>query len=312
MFLVGISNVLAVEAWNSYVTNFSRSLRLYVQPNISVVMTNETGKTLNPIFNRYQPATMFTNIAANAWPGYNRSFEKYSFQIPLATTLMFLTNSTYQYANAQFVPAIGTFEQVSPAFYIPHWWLNVKARLMFAVVDTSVNPTRIVDYVSLADQTLVSLTDTLMQGGQCGGSYTPDGAYGSLWCTNHYPTVADEKLPTFGVLNQIQVSQGIQPAYGQAVWNSAMNSFPAGMDKPAAIDSFRNQFGLSQLYSHPLGTVFYPSNTFAAPFQPVRNIFFVTSWQANDPLVHYTVGDLTSLHQDQPRARQPSCPSTPG
>jgi hypothetical protein len=209
---------------------------------------------------------------------------------------LFLTNSTYQYASTQFVPATGVFEPVSPAFYVPHWWINVKARLMFAVVDTSANPTRIVDYVNLADQTLVNLTDTLMQGGQCGGgSYTPDGAYGSLWCTNHYPAVADPNLPTFGVLNQIQIGLGQQPAYGQAVWNSAMNSFPAGMDKTAAIDSFRNQFGLGQLFSHPNGTVFYPSNTFASPFQPVRNIYLITSWQANDPLVHYTVGDLTSL-----------------
>ena len=54
MFLVGISNVFGVEAWNSYVTNFSRALRLYVWPDISVVMTNETGKVLNPTSQRYQ------------------------------------------------------------------------------------------------------------------------------------------------------------------------------------------------------------------------------------------------------------------
>jgi hypothetical protein len=74
-----------------------------------------------------------------------------------------------------------------------------------------------------------------------------------------------------------------------------MNDFPPGMDKPAAIDSFRNQFGLSPMFAHPIGMVFYPSNVFNAPFQPVRKIYLLTSWQANDPLVHYTVGDLTSL-----------------
>jgi hypothetical protein len=31
---------------------------------------------------------------------------------------------------------------------------------------------------------------------------------------------------------------------------------------------------------------------FAAPYSPFRNIHLVTLWQANDPLVHYTVGDL--------------------
>ena len=74
-----------------------------------------------------------------------------------------------------------------------------------------------------------------------------------------------------------------------------MNDFPPGMDKTAAIDSFRNQFFFGPLFSHPPGTVFYPSNTFIAPFQPVRNIYLLSSWQANDPLVHYTVGDLTSM-----------------
>ncbi len=295
MFLVGISNVFGVEAWNSYATNFARPLRLYVWPDISVVMTNEDGKVLNPYSQRYLPGLTLADIGASAWAGYNRSFEMYSFQIPCYTNLPFLTNSTYQYATAQFVPPTGTFEQVSPAFYVPHWWLTVKARLRFAMVDMSVNPVRIVDYVNLADQNLVSLTDILMQGGQCGYPYFPDGRYGSFWCTSHYPTIADETLPTYGVLNQIAVGLGEQPAYGQAVWSSAMNSFPAGMDKTTAIDSFRLQFGLSPLFSHPPGTVFYPSNTFNVPFQPVRRIYLLTSWQANDPLVHYTVADLTSL-----------------
>ena len=294
MFLVGISNVFGVEAWNSYMTNFPRPLRLYLWPDISIVMTNEVGKLLNPT-KRYLPPVAWTDIGADAWPGYNRSMETYSFQIPLYTNLLFLTNSTYQYASAQFVPPTGTFEQVSPAFYIPHWGLNVKARLRFAVVDTSVSPTRIVDYVNLADQNLVSLTDVLTWGGQSSNVYFPDGAFGSLWCTNHYPAIADENLPTYGVLNQILIGLGIQPVYGQTVWNSAMNDFAPGVDRLAAIDSFRHQFGLGPLYSHPPGTVFYTSNTFNAPFQPVRNIYLLTSWQANDPLVHYTVGDLTSL-----------------
>jgi hypothetical protein len=37
------------------------------------------------------------------------------------------------------------------------------------------------------------------------------------------------------------------------------------------------------------------TNTFNAPYQPVRNVYVITAWQANDPLVHYTVGDLVDL-----------------
>ena len=121
-------------------------------------------------------------------------------------------------------------------------------------------------------------------------------------------TAADPNLPTYGVLNQIQVGLGQQPAYGQAVWNSAMNAFPAGMDKTAAIDSFRNQFGLGQLFSHPVGTVFYPSNTFAAPFQPVRNIYLrdLLAGQRSAGALHRRRPHFPD--EDEPRARQPPYP----
>jgi hypothetical protein len=58
------------------------------------------------------------------------------------------------------------------------------------------------------------------------------------------------------------------------------------MGKDAAINFFKGQF-----------TPGYASwsNTFNAPYQPFRNVYLVTSWQANDPLVHYTVGDLVDL-----------------
>jgi hypothetical protein len=65
---------------------------------------------------------------------------------------------------------------------------------------------------------------------------------------------------------------------------------PPGQDREAAIDFFRTQFGLSAL-NNP-GSTFFRSNTFYAPFIPVRNIYLFTSFEANDPLVHYTIGDL--------------------
>jgi hypothetical protein len=57
-----------------------------------------------------------------------------------------------------------------------------------------------------------------------------------------------------------------------------------------AIAFFHGQFAPSYLRS---------SNTFNAPYQPFRNIYLVTSWQANDPLVHYMLSDLTgSVYTD--------------
>ncbi len=135
MFVVAISNVFGVEAWNSYGTNFPRNLRMTVLPDVSVIVTNETGTVL--LNRRYQPPVTVTNIAAGTWPAYDPGQEMYSFRIPVLTNLLFLTNSTYSKSADQFVPLTGKFEPISPAFYVPHWWLNLRTRLRFALIDTS-------------------------------------------------------------------------------------------------------------------------------------------------------------------------------
>src|SRR5262249_28094477 len=74
-------------------------------------------------------------------------------------------------------------------------------------------------------------------------------------------------------------------------------------------DFFRAQFGLGSLYNP--GTTFAKSNAFYAPFVPVRTIYLSTSWQANDPLVHYTVGDLRDLNRTNNVAFVPPNPLLP-
>ena len=74
MYVVGISNVFGVEAWNSYAANFSRAVQMVVWPDISVLLTNrDTGNLLNkaPLLSRWRlyPNPVTTNIAANMWPG---------------------------------------------------------------------------------------------------------------------------------------------------------------------------------------------------------------------------------------------------
>jgi hypothetical protein len=70
----------------------------------------------------------------------------------------------------------------------------------------------------------------------------------------------------------------------------------SGLDAESAVDGFRyNLAGLSAIYPKDQGKVFYRSNVFYAPYDPYRPIYIHTSWQANDPLVHYTVGDLLDL-----------------
>jgi hypothetical protein len=288
MYVVGVSNVLGIEAWNSYAANFSRDIQLVVWPDISVLISNrDTGKWLNapPLLSRWRtyPFGVMTNIAANMWAGYSEWLPapSLSFQIPFFTNLVFLTNMTYGKLVDGFVPLTGLFERTvgSTNFYLPPYWeLTLKPRLRFALVDTGTQ--RIVDYVNLADLNVFNITNALMTGGQCGDPYTPDGSAGSMWCTERMYGAAPTAMstPTFGIINQIEASMGRITVD----WNNA-SPVP---DKTTAINFFKGQF----IPGYPSA-----SNSFNAPYQPFRNMYLLTSWQANDPLVHYMLSDLMDL-----------------
>ena len=92
MFVAGISNVLGVEAWNSYAAAYPRPLQLTVLPDITVMVTNlETGNLLR--YSRFQ-LQVSTNILAPTWAGYDPVHPQYSFQVPLLVNLVFLSNMT--------------------------------------------------------------------------------------------------------------------------------------------------------------------------------------------------------------------------
>jgi hypothetical protein len=295
MFIVGVSNQFGVEAWNSYAANYPRQLQVYAYPDFSLTITNvETGQWLNrpPLQSIYRQTPPPTIMPINAWKGYSASdLYNLSFQVPLSNNIIFLTNSTYRSPDAsvnpdQFVPLTGTFELTTGTnLHVPHWSITARSRLRFAVVDTG----RIVDYANLAAQTSLDLTDALMhdtanQYSACGPGttiWTPSYTQGSMWCTNQPDGKTGDQFPTFGILNQIDVSLGHG---GSGLWMGAMLDAPPGMSRDAAITYFRGQFIPG-----------YASNakTFDAPFQPYRNIYLFIIWQANDPLVHYTIGDLT-------------------
>jgi hypothetical protein len=299
MYVIGISNALGVEAWNSYAANFPRALQMVVWPDISVLLNNpDTGLLLNqpPLtMARWQPPLVTTNIPANMWPGYvnTETPPSFDFKIPLVTNIVFVPNMAYSRLGPpadSLVPLSGTFERPGGTnFYLPpHWLLTLKPRLRFALVDTSINPNRIVDYVNLADYNVLDVTNALMTGGHCGGSYTPDGSSGSMWCTARVygggPTAYSD--PTFGIANQIAASAG---TIASPDWNNAVLDARPGVAKADAISFFASQFlPVTANYA-------YRSNTFNAPYQPFRDVYVITAWQANDPLVHYTVGDLVGL-----------------
>jgi hypothetical protein len=80
------------------------------------------------------------------------------------------------------------------------------------------------------------------------------------------------------------------PDLGDSFWANNMLSPPIGPTRQWAIDDFRTFLGLQPIWNP------YLQNTqlvMQVPFTPTSKTFQVLTWQANDPLVHYTLGDLS-------------------
>jgi len=284
VYLLTITNEVGLQAWNSYSTTYKRRLQMQVWPDVSVLVSNRTsGRLLNPAPQRY-PANP-TNYYVNGWLGYNPPYvAQQSFVTPLGSPadyhVFMPTNSVYSFVSDQFtVNGVPDRTPGRTNYTVPRFKVTVKARLRFALVDTTVN--QLVDYVNLAANKEVDLTEALQinpdESSGCSASYSPVYSEGAMWCTN----AASPNPMTFGVRLQIDASKG---SAANVNWNNSLPDPVYGTDRAKAIARFKAQFFYDPNYPKV--------NTFGAPFQPFRDIHVVTLWQANDPLVHYTVGDL--------------------
>jgi hypothetical protein len=316
MFIIGISNMFAFEAWNSYRSNYTRDVDVFVANDLDIrfSFTNDTrfdprgGTTLVPL-----SIAAFTNVNANLWRGYGNSLRTpntNSFLVPFSTNFTFLPNSVYRMqANPPFFTQntnVGNnvflgFEQ-GGQFPVPQFSFSVSNRIRLIMVDRASQ--RIVDYVQLNDLNGErDLTGELARSDYAvvDGNNSNVGAEGIFWNTNRAGGVSIG-TPPLGVVNQIQASLGIIDV---ANWNN-YGVGQADGNKNKEIDGFRVFMGLRPVY--------YPgtpnTNTvMQAPFTPTRRTSQYVSWQANDPLVHYMAGDMRNLaERDSIRRESPSGP----
>jgi hypothetical protein len=299
MYVVGITNTFAVEAWNSYVTNYSQDLQLVTSVSMTATLTNELGGTANILVNNRISRGTNYNIGANTWKGWAGGPTANSMILPFgqANTFMFLNNSTYIPRPPWFVPQTHEFERGSGAgnFYVPRWWLNLNTRLLFILVDTRAN--RIIDYVNIDNwERTIDINAKLMESSALGGGSVADYKNpANQWLTNRLGNSPSITAPTYGIINQIQVGLN-----GTSDWQSYSQDPYSGLDAESAVDFFRyNLMNAGPIFPKDTGKTFYKSNVFYAPFNPYRPIYVHTTWQANDPLVHYTTGDLVDLSVDE-------------
>jgi hypothetical protein len=304
MYVLSVTNAYGLEAWNSYQSNYTRSLQCIAVATMMAVVTNTviTNNMVDPPLQPFQWnfTAVYGPTNVSPWTGYYPLRPATSFRIPFAGAFAFFTNHTCFDTNSLFFPEATPFVRHigSSYFPVPHWWFNLRTRVRFILVDTGTTPNRIVDYVNLDTQEPpLDLTYTLMQdtpGHPIVGTndnWVPAGQNASYWITNRYPVLSDVTHPTQGIMNQWDTCMGqITPntsGTSAGTWNDITGRPISADNTGQAIHSFQIQF-------QP-GNEAFKSNIFYAPFAPTREVYYLTSWQANDPLVHYMIDDLVTL-----------------
>ncbi len=276
-YTVGISNVVGVEAWNSYAANIGRPVHLITDDDLTMVLTNETGLVL--VSNNITAGTNWV-YSTNAWPGSvnlgNSRLTAMSFQVPLYANFVSLPDSIYQQNPPAFVPNQTGFIETTIGYPLPHFVLSVTNRLRFIMLDQ--NSGRVIDYVQLDGMNAIrDLTAELPNGSN---------DFAGVWNTNRGGNTSS-LVPYDGIINQIAVSSGALPISPED-WNNSQLRQVSNLTRQEQISEFdafyNNDPAITNL-------------SIQIPFAPTRKVSQYFTWQANDPLVHYMLGDLTAFPQ---------------
>jgi uncharacterized protein DUF1565 len=270
MYLIGISNLVAVEAWNSYTQAFQGPLEIVVANHLTTALSNSEG--LNMVKHEFLTSS---NVLA-FWPGFSRpsspgsSLSLPSFRIPLYTNVITLSNSVYRFTpvpHLEDITATNTFV-VNSGFKTPDWQLSISNNLVLIIAQTN----RIIDFVQLRDLTnYINLMKELFR--NTSQLLAWEGIVSKCWSTNRYGSSIFSL--TEGIQAQIDISLG-NPGIGIQEWTRFSLDTT---DKDAGIASFR-QFVFPQYNTNNTNLVQ------RAPFTPARKLVLSATWQVNDPLVH--------------------------
>ena len=211
MFNLSVNNQLGVECWNSYASNYTRPVNIFVTDVQTVVLTNDEGLIYNCNNNaNFNANTIFSGTNINpvaTWQGYNPNFPnllKFSFQVPLNTNVATLPTSMYRFnGGSSFLTTnlSQTYETGvnvnGSAYPQPNWSMAVTNNLQVVMVDQASG--NIIDYVQLSGPNSVRNLSAEIQGEYDTGTMH---GYNGLWMTN-----LQNNIP-IGIINQFDVSLG--------------------------------------------------------------------------------------------------------
>jgi hypothetical protein len=268
-YIMSISNIFGAEAWNFYPTTFTNSVTLVVSNQVSVTITNNYNFGTNLVFNTT------TNWSIDSWPGWPGYGPTGGFMIPLFTNTSSLPISYWSESTRQFVALLngaadflpGDFQQTG--WPVHAWALNITNNLMYASVDNGTG--HVLDFVNL-------------------------GAFGSSLNVNQVLTNFFSEPP----LNLWTVAPATD-APNSPMSEGALNQIALGIGQTGGLTFYESLLGLPGGYPSSVGTFSAPYGAPGVPSIDPANAYFIQScsWQAGNPMVHYTVGDLTNPEYNQ-------------
>ncbi len=275
LYIVGISNIIGIEAWNSYSNWYPRSLQIILADKLGMCLTVTNDGDPTPIFTTNLPplfifGTNYT-LPSNSWAGFPGSasptLNAASFQT-YSTNVIFLPDLPYLQSPAGF--SSNQFQPIDqPLSQIPHFLLSITNNLRFIMLDP--NTGRIIDYVSFSDSDVGSTRDLTVE------LHLNDML--SVWATNTLSNGMNA-----GINNQLQISLGNLPV-SLSSWNNSQLRQSTAQSMRDAINAF------SSFFNNASGTT---NLVIQAPFTPTAKRLQTWTWQANDPLIHHLRSDLTT------------------
>jgi hypothetical protein len=302
MYMLGISNIFGLEAWNSYRNNYTNALTLTAVHRYNIYLSN------NPAFG---PRVLITNlsgintsiISTNFWAGntnYPKTFgDRATFILPIEKAVLAVDNKAASAANP-FLRQPILFE-TDEKFSIPTWFLTITNSVQYLLVDTASQ--RVIDFVNLDNLNCVlDITKELNNQGAPTTVTANAIAPAVMWLTNSAQIVGYAPAVTMGITNQMavaisQMGAKADPAIASQFLQDFSRDPVTGQDYQRAVNFFRVFRGLPEIPEFPRLTLPQIMEAKAelihqVPFVPVRKIYQRMTWQANDPLVHYMAADL--------------------
>jgi len=286
-FVLNCSIASGVEFWNSYASNYARPVEILVNRRVTMSLTNDLGSTVTETLVT-AGNMVITALGTNVWGGCKEFVQNNSFVVPLRTNTTFVPTIGYLPSAGTFVNASGVTYDPDQRLLFPRWFLSVTSQIQAMVVDSATK--EIVDYVLLGD--MISYFDLAAEIGQDPNAGDPSNPFRKLWGTNAIGALLSGRV---GVFQQIQASKG---NFGNFALSDLYDYGLFAGNRPAEIAKFRAFFTPNNqaTYVDPLTDQSYSATntslTTAVPFTPSVKLSYPTSWQANDPLVHYLASDM--------------------